>query len=94
MLMAVFTTFATSRKEPLGETVARIQAAFEAAGFGVAGPVGARDRGVGVARGAGVVRRGRAARRESAIEEQLIQNFARINHDGAVHFKLRAMAAA
>jgi hypothetical protein len=34
MLMAVFTTFATSRKEPLGETVARIQAAFEAAGFG------------------------------------------------------------
>ena len=34
MLMAVFTTFAVSRKEPLGEVVERVHAAFAAAGFG------------------------------------------------------------
>src|ERR1700749_4830902 len=34
MLMAVFTIFAVSRKEPLGEVVARVHAAFAAAGFG------------------------------------------------------------
>jgi hypothetical protein len=34
MLVAVFTTFASSRKEPLGDTVERVHAAFGAAGFG------------------------------------------------------------
>ena len=34
MLVAVFTTFAASRKEPLAEMVERIHAAFLAAGFG------------------------------------------------------------
>ncbi|WFU46070.1 hypothetical protein QA640_45770 (plasmid) [Bradyrhizobium sp. CB82] len=34
MLMAVFTTFAASRKQPLGDVVERVHAAFVAAGFG------------------------------------------------------------
>ncbi len=34
MLVAVFTTFAASRKEPLGDMVERVHAAFIAAGFG------------------------------------------------------------
>jgi hypothetical protein len=34
MLIAVFTTFAASRKEPLIDTVERVHAAFVAAGFG------------------------------------------------------------
>jgi hypothetical protein len=34
MLVAVFTTFAASRKEPLGDIVERVYAAFFAAGFG------------------------------------------------------------
>jgi hypothetical protein len=34
MLVAMFTTFAASRKEPLAETIARIHAGFLAAGFG------------------------------------------------------------
>lgn len=34
MLMAVFTSFAASRKEPLGDTVERVHAAFVTAGFG------------------------------------------------------------
>ena len=34
MLIAVFTTFAASRKEPLVDTVERIHAGFVTAGFG------------------------------------------------------------
>ena len=34
MHVAVFTTFAASRKEPLADTIERIHAAFVAAGFG------------------------------------------------------------
>ena len=34
MLVAVFTTFAADRKEPLGDAVERVHAAFVAAGFG------------------------------------------------------------
>jgi hypothetical protein len=34
MLIAVFTTFAVSRKEPLGDVVKRIHEGFLAAGFG------------------------------------------------------------
>jgi len=34
MLVAVFTTFASSRKHPLGDVVERVHSAFVAAGFG------------------------------------------------------------
>jgi hypothetical protein len=34
MLVAMFTTFAASRKEPLAEMIARIHDGFLAAGFG------------------------------------------------------------
>jgi hypothetical protein len=34
MLVAVFSTFAASRKEPLGEVIKRVHQGFLAAGFG------------------------------------------------------------